>query len=104
MLSRDGKEMSKDTKYKILFIALMFIWAAFYLYSKMDIYGAISPGFLYMAFLVAFYRKKMFNNKEKQRKEKCKHSWELADKWQDGKKTYWEFYCHNCMAIEVVKQ
>lgn len=32
----------------------------------------------------------------------CIHFWEIIDKWTDSEGTiWWEFYCKNCMAIEV---
>jgi len=75
------------------------LWAGMYLISNIDLLGILSPIPLFLGFIL------YFQHKEERRKwNTCNHFWELADKWQDGDKTYWEFYCHNCMQIDVVKK
>jgi len=32
---------------------------------------------------------------------KCKHDYVFMDKWQDAKRTYWEFHCRFCLEIVV---
>ena len=40
--------------------------------------------------------------KQMKHEKKCKHWWEISDKWIDQEGiTYWEFYCKNCLAIDV---
>lgn len=38
---------------------------------------------------------------EKVTEPKCNHDFVYIDKWQDAKKTYWEFHCRYCLELVI---
>lgn len=32
------------------------------------------------------------------------HNWRMGDKWQDGNKAYWEFYCTRCIEVRIKEE
>jgi len=38
------------------------------------------------------------------KKYKCQHDWVFIDKWYNQGKTFWEFHCRYCLAIETIMQ